>query len=106
MRTHRIAAIGGDGIGPEVIEAGLQALAVCAERDGGFALEVTHFDWGSDFYARHGAMMPSDGVERLRSFDATHYVPQFCGTGNSEMAPRMSRYPADYPTLGFASLSP
>ena len=40
MRTHRIAAIGGDGIGPEVIEAGLEVLQACAERDGGFTLEV------------------------------------------------------------------
>ncbi len=70
MRSHRIAAIGGDGIGPEVVAAGLQALAVCAERDGGFALEVEHFDWGSDYYRRHGMMMPADGVDRLRAFDA------------------------------------
>ena len=40
MRTHRIAAIGGDGIGPEVIAAGLQALDACAERDGGFRLDI------------------------------------------------------------------
>ena len=32
MRTHKIAALGGDGIGPEVVEAGLEVLAVCAER--------------------------------------------------------------------------
>ncbi len=70
MRSHRIAAIGGDGIGPEVVAAGLQALAVCAERDGGFALEVEHFDWGSDYYRRHGMMMPADGADRLRAFDA------------------------------------
>ncbi len=70
MRSHRIAAIGGDGIGPEVVAAGLQALAVCAERDGGFALEVEHFDWGSDYYRRHGMMMPADGSDRLRAFDA------------------------------------
>ena len=36
--------MGGDGIGPEVITAGLQALEVCAERDGGFRFEVEHFD--------------------------------------------------------------
>jgi tartrate dehydrogenase/decarboxylase / D-malate dehydrogenase len=73
MRTHRIAAIGGDGIGPEVIEVGLEALVVCAERDGGFALDVTHFDWGCDYYARHGVMMPGDGLERLRAFDAIYF---------------------------------
>ncbi len=61
MRVHKIAAIGGDGIGPEVINAGLQALAVCAERDGGFSLDVAHFDWGSDYYRKRGVMMPPTG---------------------------------------------
>ncbi|NNM72583.1 tartrate dehydrogenase [Enterovirga aerilata] len=73
MRSHRIAAIGGDGIGPEVIEAGLEALRVCAERDGGFELKVEHFDWGSDYYRRHGVMMPEGGADRLRSFDAIYF---------------------------------
>ena len=40
MRSHKIAAIPGDGIGPEVIAAGLEVLEACAERDGGFALDV------------------------------------------------------------------
>jgi tartrate dehydrogenase/decarboxylase / D-malate dehydrogenase len=70
MRTHRIAAMGGDGIGPEVVDAGIEALTACAARDGGFRLEFTPFDWGSDHYRRTGAMMPADGVARLRGFDA------------------------------------
>jgi tartrate dehydrogenase/decarboxylase / D-malate dehydrogenase len=70
MRTHRIAAIGGDGIGPEVVNAGLQVLKTCAERDGGFTLDVEHFDWGSDYYKKHGVMMPEGGADQLRSFDA------------------------------------
>lgn len=73
MRTHRIAAIGGDGIGPEVIAAGLQALEVCAERDGGFSLDVRSFDWGSGYYRRHGVMMPADGADQLRAFDAIYF---------------------------------
>jgi tartrate dehydrogenase/decarboxylase/D-malate dehydrogenase len=73
MRVHKIAAIGGDGIGPEVINAGLQALAVCAERDGGFSLDVAHFDWGSDYYRKHGVMMPADGADQLRAFDAIYF---------------------------------
>jgi len=73
MRTHRIAAMGGDGIGPEVIKAGLQALEVCAERDGGFKFEVEHFDWGSDYYKKHGVMMPEDGADQLRKFDAIYF---------------------------------
>lgn len=73
MRAHKIAAIGGDGIGPEVIAAGLEALAACAKRDGGFALDVTHFDWGSDYYRKHGVMMPEGGADRLRDYDAIYF---------------------------------
>jgi tartrate dehydrogenase/decarboxylase / D-malate dehydrogenase len=70
MRTHKIAALGGDGIGPEVVEAGLEALQVCADRDGGFSLDVERFGWGSEYYRQHGVMMPADGADRLRAFDA------------------------------------
>src|SRR5258708_1389632 len=70
MRTHRIAAMGGDGIGPEVVAAGVQALKACAERDGQFKLEFQDFDWGSDYYKKHGVMMPADGADQLRKFDA------------------------------------
>jgi tartrate dehydrogenase/decarboxylase/D-malate dehydrogenase len=73
VRNYRIAAIPGDGIGPEVIAAGLEALATCARRDAGFSLDVEHFDWGSDYYKRHGVMMPSDGLDRLKSFDAIYF---------------------------------
>lgn len=70
MRTYKIAAIGGDGIGPEVVAAGIQVLKVCAERDRGLALDFQNFDWGSDYYRKHGVMMPPDGAQRLRAFDA------------------------------------
>ena len=73
MREHRIAAIPGDGIGPEVIAAGLEVLKICAERDGGFELKVEHFDWGSDYYKKHGVMMPANGHEQLRDFDALYF---------------------------------
>ncbi|WP_149536361.1 tartrate dehydrogenase [Siccirubricoccus phaeus] len=70
MRSYRIAAMGGDGIGPEVVAAGVEALKACAERDGGFTLEFTDFDWGSDYYRKHGVLMPADGVAQLRAYDA------------------------------------
>jgi tartrate dehydrogenase/decarboxylase/D-malate dehydrogenase len=73
MREHKIAAMGGDGIGPEVIAAGLAVLDACAARDGGFRLAVEHFDWGSDYYKKHGVMMPADGADRLRAFDAIYF---------------------------------
>ena len=70
MRSYKIAAMGGDGIGPEVVAAGVEVLKACAERDGGFALEFQDFDWGSDYYRKHGVMMPEDGADQLRGFDA------------------------------------
>jgi tartrate dehydrogenase/decarboxylase / D-malate dehydrogenase len=73
MRSYRIAAIPGDGIGQEVISAGLEVLEALARRDGGFSLQTTNFDWGSDYYSRHGAMMPADGREQIRSYDAIYF---------------------------------
>jgi tartrate dehydrogenase/decarboxylase/D-malate dehydrogenase len=73
MREYRIAAVPGDGIGPEVIAAGLAVLDECARRDGGFRLKVQHFDWGSNYYKKHGVMMPPGGAEQLRAFDAIYF---------------------------------
>ncbi|MGZ5829925.1 MAG: tartrate dehydrogenase [Xanthobacteraceae bacterium] len=73
MRVHKIAAIPGDGIGREVIAAGLEVLDMCASRDGGFVLDTEQFDWGSDHYRKHGVMMPADGLDRLRGKDAIYF---------------------------------
>jgi tartrate dehydrogenase/decarboxylase/D-malate dehydrogenase len=73
MREYRIAAIPGDGIGKEVIAAGLRVLGACAARDGGFILDVEQFDWGSDRYKAIGRLMPEDGTETLKSFDAIYF---------------------------------
>jgi tartrate dehydrogenase/decarboxylase/D-malate dehydrogenase len=72
MRRHRIAAIGGDGIGPEVIEAGLEVLETLAEPSG-FALEVERLPWGSRHYLEHGHYIPAGGLGRLRQFDAIFF---------------------------------
>ena len=70
MQTYKIAAIPGDGIGGEVIAAGVEVLEALAKRMGNFAFEVDHFDWGSDYYKRHGRMMPDDGREQIKHHDA------------------------------------
>ncbi|BCH23829.1 tartrate dehydrogenase [Mesorhizobium sp. L-8-3] len=70
MEEFRIAAIPGDGIGTEVVTAGIEVLEAVAGRDGGFRLSFDHFDWGSDYYRRHGEMMPKDGLDRIRGHDA------------------------------------
>lgn len=73
MREYRIAAIPADGIGPEVIAAGLTVLEALQARHGGFRLAVEQFPWGSDYYRQHGRMMAEDGLERLRRFDAIFF---------------------------------
>ena len=73
MKTYKIASIPGDGIGIEVIDAGLRVLNALAKRDGGFALDVTSFDWGSDRYKREGALMPADGAQDLKNYDAIFF---------------------------------
>ena len=70
MKTYKIAAIPGDGIGTEVISAGIEVLHAAAARDGGFALQVDDFDWGGEFYKAHGRMMPQDGLDQIRNHDA------------------------------------
>ena len=73
MREYSIAAIPGDGIGGEVIAAGLEVLLAVQRRDGGFRLAVESFPWGSDYFRQHGRMMPADGLETLRPFDAIYF---------------------------------
>ncbi|WP_341487519.1 tartrate dehydrogenase [Pararhizobium sp. A13] len=73
MREYKIAAIPADGIGPEVIAAGLQVLEALEQRSGDFKIHSETFDWGSDYYKKHGVMMPADGLEKLKKFDAIFF---------------------------------
>ena len=73
MRTHKIAAIPADGIGPEVIEAGIAVLEALAERLGDVTFSFETFDWGTEYYRRNGIMMPADGLEQLQPFDAIYF---------------------------------
>ena len=73
MAAQRIAVIGGDGIGPEVIVAGRRVLDAACALDSGLELEYTEFPWGSAYYQQHGHMMPPDGLDQLASFDAIYF---------------------------------
>jgi tartrate dehydrogenase/decarboxylase/D-malate dehydrogenase len=73
MRRHRIAALGGDGIGAEVIAAGLEVLRVLARSCGDFELDAEAFDWGSERYLRTGRYIPEGGLEQLKEFDAIYF---------------------------------
>ncbi|MCA8926579.1 MAG: tartrate dehydrogenase [Alphaproteobacteria bacterium] len=73
MRTYDIAAIPADGIGPEVIDAGIAVLEALAERMGDLNLRFKTFDWGTDYYRKHGVMMPADGLEQLKPYNAIFF---------------------------------
>ena len=70
MNTYKIAVIAGDGIGPEVIAEGVKVLKAVSALDGGFQFEFTYFPWGCDYYKDTGKMMPDNGIETLKNFDA------------------------------------
>jgi len=69
MKTYSIALIPGDGIGQDVTDAAWQVLSTVA-RHSGFTLTGTPFPWSCAFYKETGAMMPPDGIDTLRRFDA------------------------------------
>jgi tartrate dehydrogenase/decarboxylase / D-malate dehydrogenase len=70
MRTvHRIATIPGDGIGGEVVAAGIRVL----EALDGVAFAFTEFPWGSEYHRRHGRMLADDALDRLQPFDAIYF---------------------------------
>jgi len=69
MTTHKIALIPGDGIGRDMVSAAWSVLQRAAGAHG-FGLEGTDFPWSCAFYKETGAMMPADGIETLRGFDA------------------------------------
>jgi tartrate dehydrogenase/decarboxylase/D-malate dehydrogenase len=69
--AERIAVIGGDGVGPEVVEAAIPVLDAAFDATGRRErLEFDRLPWGSAHYLQHGCMMPSDALERLSDYDA------------------------------------
>jgi 3-isopropylmalate dehydrogenase len=69
--VHRIAVIGGDGTGPEVVREGLKVLETVAKIEG-FQYELQHFDFGGVRYRRTGEVLPDGAVEELRKFHAIY----------------------------------
>src|SRR6267378_76362 len=69
MKIFKIAVIPGDGIGKEVVPEGLRVLEAAGRR---FELKFSckNFDWSCETYLKTGKMMPDDGLEQLRPFDA------------------------------------
>jgi len=72
LKTYRIASIPGDGIGMEVIPAGIEVLQALAASEG-FGLSFEHFDWSSERFKKTGAYIPQGGLEKLKGFDAIFF---------------------------------
>ena len=69
MKTFKIAVIAGDGIGKEVVPEGIRVLEAAGQRFG-FRLQCQAFDWSCETYVQTGKMMPDDGLQQLRPFEA------------------------------------
>ena len=72
MDIYKIAVIPGDGIGPEVLREGVKVMDTVASLDGSFKFDWTYFPWGCDYYLKNGCMMPDNGIDILKGFDAIY----------------------------------
>ncbi|WP_247747546.1 isocitrate/isopropylmalate family dehydrogenase, partial [Alkalihalobacillus sp. BA299] len=70
MTSQRIAVLPGDGIGPEVVNEAVEVLELLKKLDPSFKLEFDTFDWGSEYYLKHGKMMAEDALDTLKKYDA------------------------------------
>jgi len=71
MAKYRIAALPGDGTGPEVLAEGLKVLDAAAKKTG-FTYDLETYDFGGERYLRTGETLPDSALEELRSFDAIY----------------------------------
>lgn len=69
-RVYKIASIPADGIGPEVISAGIQVLHKLAAVLSEFEFHFEHFDWSSETYKKTGQYLPNNGLESLKKYNA------------------------------------
>ncbi|MGL4420843.1 MAG: isocitrate/isopropylmalate dehydrogenase family protein [Gemmataceae bacterium] len=82
---HRIAVLGGDGIGPEVMEQAYRVVELAASRAGA-ALQWNHLPWSTAYYKQHGRMMPTDGWDIL----AGHHAIFFGAVGSPDVPDRIT----------------
>lgn len=72
-KTYNIASIPADGIGPEVIEAGITALNALTDTLQTFKLNFKNYDWSSETYKKTGKYIPDGGLEELKKHDAIFF---------------------------------
>ncbi|WP_298826081.1 tartrate dehydrogenase [uncultured Planococcus sp.] len=70
MSAHKIAVLPGDGIGPDVTKEAIKVLEALKQLDSTFEIDFDQFEWGSEYYLAHGHIMPKDGLDQLKDYDA------------------------------------
>ena len=109
--THNIAVIAGDGIGKEVIPAGIAALER-ATKGSGASLRFTDLPWGCDYYLQQGRMMDADGFEFVNSVPKPSvgaslaerenlFAPHDRGTAAGRVASQVAAFANGYREGGF-----
>lgn len=71
-KQYKIAVVNGDGIGNEIVPAGVSVLSAVAKKYN-FDITTEDFSWGAGHYVKHGEFMPKDGLETLKNFDAIYF---------------------------------
>ena len=74
MKTHKIVALPGDGIGKEIMPLALEVLEALQKKCGTFRLEIDQYPWGCEHYLETGVVMPSNGIQILSQYDAIYFV--------------------------------
>lgn len=72
-KNYKIACIPADGIGPEVIDAGVKVLEALSAASKSFTLDFEHYDWSSETYKKTGKYIPDNGLEELKKHDAIFF---------------------------------
>ena len=73
MKTYKIAALPGDGVGKEIMPVARELLTAVAAKEN-FQLDFTAYPWGCEYYLETGVIMPKNGIELLRPYDAIYFV--------------------------------
>ena len=73
MKTYKIAALPGDGVGKEIMPVARELLTAVAAKEN-FQLDFTDYPWGCEYYLETGVVMPKNGIELLRPYDAIYFV--------------------------------
>lgn len=74
MKTYKIVALPGDGIGKEIMPLAIEVMNTLVEKVGRFRLEIEQYPWGCEYYLETGEVMPKDGIRILSQYDAIWFV--------------------------------